>query len=465
MSESLTKPNEINVSAKFAQTAAVFVLTSIISLLLLSKAVPRAWEDHFEIGQNLRSTGILTVDGVPSILRPPGFPGFVAASLWIGDVISAPKGAASQRSAERDIRIVTYSQGILLGAMAAVLFFWASLRSGSVVAASVAIAATLNPYSLAIADVATYHLLFVVLTIFSTLGLFLSRDSSRLSGLSAAGAGLLWGLTSLVKPVALIILIFVAPLMLIRWPLRSAIKSTMLIGIGMILIVGPYVGRNYLITGQPFVTAQGGFGFWGSTVERMGPQESFLAWQPIWWKDGMPIFSRVTGSPEYSNAVFNAYVLPLSAEFGKETRQNRQNIVAAPQIYFYNVLRNFVSFNLDTMSFWNKFLIAHNKRLVEVLSEIWVISMMLLSAAGVIWGCARNDDDAMTVIAVYMCIVVAHSISFATELYTISKFPLILLGFALLVIRLENTTRYGMLARAIVCSMAGLALSISVLAA
>jgi hypothetical protein len=91
--------------------------------------------------------------------------------------------------------------------------------------------------------------------------------------------------------------------------------------------------------------------------------------------------------------------------------------------------------------------------------------MMLLSAAGVIWGCARNDDDAMTVIAVYMCIVVAHSISFATELYTISKFPLILLGFALLVIRLENTTRYGMLARAIVCSMAGLALIISVLAA
>src|SRR5258708_4199424 len=454
---------QISVSTRLAQTAAIFIITSIISLLLLSKATPLDWEDHFQIGQNLRSTGTLTIDGVPSIFRPPGFPGFVAASLWVADTIFPSQSELSPRSTRRDQRIVVSAQGILLGVMAAALFFWASLWSGSVVAAGLAISATLNPYSLAIADVATSHLLFIVLTTFSTLGLFLLRRFSlSSSGSGALGAGLLWGLTSLVKPVALIIPLFVAPLLIFRLPLRAAVKSSALVVIGMILIVGPYVVRNYLATGQAFVTAQGGLGFWGSTVERIGPNEAFLAWQPIWWKEGMPIFSRVTGSAEYSNAIHNAYALPLNSEFA---RQARYNIVSEPQIYFYNVRRNFVSFNLDTMNFWNKFLVAHNQRLVEVLSEFWVISMMLLFAAGVIWGCARNDDSAVTVITVYVCIVIAHSISFATELYTISKLPLIVLGFALLVIRSERAPRCGALARTIACSMAGLALIISILAA
>jgi hypothetical protein len=38
--------------------------------------------------------------------------------------------------------------------------------------------------------------------------------------------------------------------------------------------------------------------------------------------------------------------------------------------------------------------------------------MMILSAAGMIWGCIRREDDAMIAITLYLCIVVAHSISF-----------------------------------------------------
>jgi hypothetical protein len=453
---------EVSLFAKRAQTAAVFIVVSVISLLLLSKATPLDWEDHFRIGQNLRSTGDLTIDGVPSIFRPPGYPVFVAATLWIGDSISPPQRETNQRSMERDQRIVVSAQGILLGAMAAVLFLWASRWSGLIAATSLAIAATLNPFSLALANVATYHLLFVVLLTFSTLGLLSLRGSSLSSAPDTLGAGLLWGLTSLVKPVALLIPFFIAPLMLMRRPLRPAIRSIVLIGVGMALIIGPYVVRNTVVTGQPFVTAQGGVVFWGSSVEKMGTSESFLEWQPIWWKYGMPIFSKVTGSAEYSNAAQNTYALQLNAEFWK---QAKQNILSAPGIYLHNVARNFVSFNLDTMEFWNKFFVAHNKRLVEVLSEVWMISLMVLSAVGVIWGCIKNEDDAMTVLAVYACIVVAHSISFATELYTISKFPLIALGFALLIKRLESMPRYGTLARATACSMAGLGLIISVLAA
>jgi hypothetical protein len=455
------KLREISLSARLAQTAAIFIVTSMLSLLILSKAMPIFWEDHFQIGQNLRSTGTLTIDDVPSIFRPPGYPGFVAAALWIGDAVSAPRDAY-KRSAERDQRIVVFAQGLLLGAMAAALFFWASLSSGFVPAASIALMAALNPYSLALANLVSYHLLFVVLTTFSTLGLFLLQRSSS-SGLAAAGAGILWGLTSLVKPVTLAIPFFIAPLMLIRWPLRPAFKSIVLILVGMILVVGPYVGRNYLATGQPIVTAQSGFAFWGTSIEKIGPNEPFSVWQPIWWKYGMPIFKKVTGSTEYNERLINAYAVRLNAEFLKEARQN---IVAAPEIYLYNVLRNFISFNLDTMAFWNKFFVSHNKRLVLVLSEFWIISLMALAAAGVIWGCIEYDDDAMMVMTIYLGIVVAHSISFATELYTIAKLPLIILGFALLVRRLEILPRFGV---ALACltagGAAGLGLLISGLAA
>ena len=455
------KLREASVSAKLAQTAAIFIITSMLSLLFLSRARPIVWEDHFQIGQNLRSTGTLTIDDAPSIFRPPGYPGFVAASLWIGDVFSAPTDTPDQRIAERDQRIVVFAQGFLLGVLAAALFFWASLWTGFVPAAGVAFTAALNPYSLALANLVSYHLLFVVLTILSTLGLFSLRRSSS-SGPAAAGAGVLWGLTSLVKPVTLVIPFFVASLMLMRWPLRPAIKSIVLMGVGMILIVGPYVARNDLITGQPIVTAQGGLAFWGTSIEKMGPDEPFLVWQPIWWKFGMPIFTKVTGSAEYSRPLQNAYAVQLNAEFSKEARNN---IIAAPEIYLYNVFRNFISFNLDTMGFWNKFFVAHNKRLVQILSEFWIIWLMMLAAVGAIWGCISNDDDAMMVTAIYLGVVIAHSISFATELYTIAKLPLIILGFALVVRRLEVLPRYGVaLARLTAAGAAGLGLLISGLA-
>lgn len=242
--------------------------------------------------------------------------------------------------------------------------------------------------------------------------------------------------------------------MLVRLPQRSALKCGALFIAAMTLIIVPYVIRNYLVTGQVFVTAQGPITTWGSTVERMESDQVFLVWQPIWWKSGMPIFTRVTGSTQFSDAIQNAHVLPLNAEFAKEAIKN---VNAAPQIYFYNVARNFVSFNLDTMGFWNKFLIAHNKRLVEVLSEFWIVSLMILSAIGTLWGCVRNDDRAMAVTTVYMCTVVGHSISFVTELYTIIKLPLIVFGFALLMMRLENMPRYTMLAPTAACGMASLA--------
>ena len=108
------------------------------------------------------------------------------------------------------------------GGRAVLLGFWC----GWVPAAGIASAAALNPYSLALANLVSCHLLFVMLTIFSTLGqLSLRRVLASAPASAAAGGGMLWGLTSLVKPVALVIPVFVAPLMLLRLPARPVVRS------------------------------------------------------------------------------------------------------------------------------------------------------------------------------------------------------------------------------------------------
>ncbi len=320
---------------------------------------------------------------------------------------------------------------------------------------------SLNPYALALANIVSYHLLFVALLLFFTLASFSLRCSPSV-GLTSARAGILLGLAALVKPVALLLPLFFGPLMLLRRPVRRTVKSLSVIALGMLLVVGPYVARNYAIFGQPIITAQSGFAFWGTSVEKIPPGAPFLVWQDVWWKYGMAMFSKTTGSAEYSNGLLNARAVELNSEF---TRQAWQNIAASPAVYAHNVLHNFVSFNLDAMGFWNTFLVKHNKRLVALLSRFWVWSLMVLAAAGIVWGAARRDGDCLMVAAIYLGIVIAHAVSFSTELYTVAKLPLLLLGFALLARRLQGTTGNGsLLARSMASGAAGTGILISALA-
>src|SRR3954470_8650261 len=99
---------------RYLQAVALFLVVSVISAFFLSRAEPIAWEDHFKIGQNLRSTGALTVDDVPSTLRPPGFPAFVAACLWIGDAFNPSRDEQGGRSDGFDQRVVVLAHALLL---------------------------------------------------------------------------------------------------------------------------------------------------------------------------------------------------------------------------------------------------------------------------------------------------------------------------------------------------------------
>ena len=132
-------------------------------------------------------------------------------------------------------------------------------------------------------------------------------------------------------------------------------------------------------------------------------------------------------------------MVALNSAFAAEARRN---ILHDPGIYCYNVARNFLSFNLDTMQFWPHQLLFANspsRSIIRNLSDIWIFPLLFLSLAGVVWCAVRGDPPAWVVIAVYFGIVFAHTIAFSTQLYTCVRLPMVTLGFILLIGQLENT--------------------------
>jgi len=421
-----------------AQTVGIFVIVSSIALVLLSRQTPVVWEEHFEIGQNLRTTGTLTIDNVPSVFRPPGYPGFVAACLWVADHTHISGRQPEERSSERDMRTIMRAQGLLLGLLAAAFFLATCLSCSPRFAAGISILSALNPYSFALSSLLSYHLLFMFTTSISAIFSMSLQKRQASSWRLTFVSGVLWGVASLVKPVTLVMPLFFC-ILAIRKPLREIVKSTCVFSLGLMLVVGPYVTRNYCVTGRPIMSAQPGFGFWATSVKSMEPGESFLEWQPIWWERGMPLFSKVTGIDEYSRAALNANVVALNSAFYAEARRN---FALSPKVYVYNVMRNFCSFNLDTMQFWPHLLLfngAQSNSLARYCSDIWMFAFLILSLGGVVWSAAKGDGEAWVVIAVYFLIVFTHAITFSTQLYTCARLPMVILGFMLLMKRLTDT--------------------------
>lgn len=110
----------------------------------------------------------------------------------------------------------------------------------------------------------------------------------------------------------------------------------------MLVVLGPLTIRNYLLTNRLiFVNAQGGVALWGSTVEKLPQDNVDDPWKIIWYRHGMPIFSKITGSSTYKSRLFYKNILKLNQEFKK---QAIANILHRPDIYFHNIIRNFILF-------------------------------------------------------------------------------------------------------------------------
>jgi len=446
---------------------AAIVLCILITALLVFISVASSpvgeIEEHFELGRQWRTTG-----GFPAVLRPPGYPAFVALTLLARDGLQSLPLIGSRwpfTGALNDDKVVVLAaQGLLLVLTSGALFWFSSRDQRLLPALCVAALFGCNPYSIILVGTLSYYWLHVVLIVFSTIALALALERPDRARLLMAG--LLWGVATLVRPVSLILPVFVVFLPLVHsgagrtW--RVFARFLGWFSLGMALAVLPVTVRNFAATGRVIpVNAQVGFGLWGNTIEKIPSHTGYLTWTVLWAEHGVPVMARVTGS---------AAPRPESVEDtirlnDKFTRLALARIRQTPSIYAHNVFINFREFNLDRLGVWLKFFqrvqvgvpmgdvpdrpLDRPARWGAAAAEAMMIVMMVMALAGVAVGLWRRHPAAWTVAAVYASMVVAHSIMFLTPRYPYVKLPLVIVGAGIALNTLGLSTRMSAIVGAI----------------
>lgn len=199
------------------------------AFLLHGRGYSRLWED-----------GVVRL----SAKRVPGTSLFLA----LGILLFGPHPAAG-----RLIEIVVSS-------LSAPLLYRFSLRIASTISAILAgVCCALYPSWVFISGVAVTSEAFLVPLLLVSLLLTLGALDTRASG-TAFGAGVMWGATTLVRPTTAAMAGIVA--IYLAW--RAGWKRGLLLGAGFVLILCPWLVRNFFTFGKPLLSTQGGEVFLGT---------------------------------------------------------------------------------------------------------------------------------------------------------------------------------------------------------
>jgi hypothetical protein len=410
-----------------------------------------AEEEHFEIGQHLHATGILSVDDHPSAYRAPGFPVFVALVLHARDAI-AP--------ALDDRRAGAFGHALLLSLGAAALFLHVSRSQSVRVAAAAGALFAFHPVTLLIARNLTYYTLHIVLVTVATLVLSRAiaqgRDQRAYGWTIAAGA--LWGAATLVRAISLPIPVVVV--LLARWDWgrgswRRAARFAAVFTVVMAVVIGPYAVRNARVTGRLIpVNAQDGFAIWALTAAR-DPGGDNREWTARWNTEGYAVYRRVTEGAPYRRDVFYAYAVRLNDAFREEARWNLR---LHPARVARNVAWNALAFHFDYSHRWLQ-LRAYVRegwdwppRVAIALALAW--SILGLAVFGLNRGLREGTTDARVVAGIYCMFWAAHCTVILMHRYTYVHLPLVLAVFPLALRGIEGSAaRVRLLIAAAVVAM------------
>jgi 4-amino-4-deoxy-L-arabinose transferase-like glycosyltransferase len=149
---------------------------------------------------------------------------------------------------------------IVVSSFSAPLVYLFALRVAPAVPAILAgLCCALYPTWIFISGVAVTSEAFLVPLLLLSFLLTLKAIDLRASG-TAFAAGLTWGVATLVRPIASPMVGTVA--LYLAW--RAGWKRGLLLGVGFVLILAPWLIRNYFVFGRPLLSTQGGEVFLGA---------------------------------------------------------------------------------------------------------------------------------------------------------------------------------------------------------
>ena len=163
-----------------------------------------------------------------------------------------------------------------------------------------------------------YEILHVFLIILSSYVFYCALLSSgRKQVFLLALAGVLWGLCTLVRPVTLILPVFVLIFFAVRFRQshRLALRNAIVFTASMAMTIAPYTIRNYIRTDRVIaVNAQSKVALWAATEQKLQPSPNYFRWRELWYDQGMKIYRRVTNSPTYRYEEYTRNIVRLEDE-------------------------------------------------------------------------------------------------------------------------------------------------------
>ena len=426
----------------FTMAAAGYLLLVRRPLLTLGGLT----DEWLPLGYNLAAYGTLGWGSEPILLRPPGYPAFIAGVLRLATRVPARLTPSYHVIA---IALVLLAQAVLLAVTAALLFAWLRRRVGNALAFAAALLYGLNPYSLVLPGLLHYDVLHLFLLVAgcAALDLALARADDTLSPLAAAGA--LWGIAALVRPVTLPLPLFVLVMILARGLRgRRAATAALAFSLAMAAVIAPWTARNYGLTGRLIpINVQGWAVLWGSTVMPFRLDPNQYQWAAVAAAHMRPIHRRVTGK-EYDYPGYLEHNVALEAAYKEDALRN---LGRQPQVYLWNVARGFLSLSLQI----NTSLVSVFQRIQrtgEMVSQTWfwehaeaerretrtsratgVLAALLtvLAGIGIARGVARRDPFLLVPGLVYLCVAGAHTLVLVDFMYYYVRLPFLIVFAAL----------------------------------
>jgi hypothetical protein len=407
-------------------------------------------EEYFGMGVNLYYHGQLspTLTGA-RIFRPPGYPFFIAVALRVwGGLPDQAEGLFTREDLHQTrlnaFRAVCLAQGFLLSLTTVILFLYLAtylrLRNAAVLAALFGC----NPYLIILTGLLHYAIVHIFLTVVSIylLSNVMEKGPDKY-GANVILAGVFWGVTTLTRPISLLLPPFVLFMFLIkfqqRW--RPLVKSCILFAVGMGLTILPNAIHNYALTGRIIpVNAQSSIALWGATVKKLARNPNHYRWWELGANEGMRIYRNVTGSDHYSYTRYVNHIIQLEDEFKKEAFNNLR---LKPGVYIHNFWVDFLTFNLDINSVFIKIFqaiqnpdVRFNKKWLEVGDpqnfyssarangfKYNVYLLTLFSFIGVGFALKQKDPSLLVPGMVYLCFCLAHSLTYMDLMYYYIKLP------------------------------------------
>jgi hypothetical protein len=402
-------------------------------------------DEWHPLGANLAVNGVLGMEKEPWILRPPGYPAFVALLLKA----SGPPPVSTWTWRAQCRPLVYAAHAVLLAAAATLLFVWLSGWMRLEIALAAALLFGVNPLVLAwigLLHYTTLHLLGLVAGMWALQ--WALREPRRPAPLAAAGV--LLGLVTLVRPVTLPLPLFVLPALALqhRGTWLGALRATAVFTLGMAAVILPWTARNYAVSGRLVpVNLQAGIVFWAAT-------EKPLPWDPdryLWFEVGdelLRVHTRVTGMKQYDIVTFVHRLPELEAEYRREALLNLRR---DPSVYARNVARVVWAVAAQTSTALPRAFVRlrgdsspegarplwFGKGSAELGSPGLALALRLLfgalavlAAVGIALGARARDEALLGPIALLACVTAAHALTHLDLLHHYVRLPfLVVLAF------------------------------------